>query len=126
MSLYDWDGDGKKTFADDFIEYQIYKDVMGEKEEKGNFSFNSNKKNYNKTVENPQFITTVFSDDSQRDYSDPPSSGVTIISSLIVCILCFGGIALSVKAGGGIAAMLILFIAVALSILVFKACGVMR
>lgn len=29
MSLYDWNGDGKKDFTDDFIEYQIYKRSAG-------------------------------------------------------------------------------------------------
>ncbi len=30
MALRDWDGDGKKTSADDFIEYQIYRDMNGQ------------------------------------------------------------------------------------------------
>ena len=25
MAFYDWNGDGKKNFTDDFIEYQVYK-----------------------------------------------------------------------------------------------------
>lgn len=25
MAFYDWNGDGKKDFSDDYIEYQIYK-----------------------------------------------------------------------------------------------------
>ena len=25
MAFYDWNGDGKKDFTDDFIEYQVYK-----------------------------------------------------------------------------------------------------
>ena len=29
MSFFDWNGDGKKDFADSFIEYQIYKDTTG-------------------------------------------------------------------------------------------------
>lgn len=33
MALYDWNKNGEKDFGDDFIEYNIYKDVMGEKEE---------------------------------------------------------------------------------------------
>lgn len=28
MALYDWNKNGKKDAADDFIEYQIYKDCM--------------------------------------------------------------------------------------------------
>ena len=27
MSMYDWNGNGKKDCGDDFIEYQIYQDV---------------------------------------------------------------------------------------------------
>ena len=27
MSMYDWNGNGKKDCGDDFIEYQIYKDT---------------------------------------------------------------------------------------------------
>ena len=30
MAVHDWNGDGKKDFCDDFIEYQIYKDVTGD------------------------------------------------------------------------------------------------
>lgn len=29
MALYDWNGDGKKDFKDDYIEYQIYKQSTG-------------------------------------------------------------------------------------------------
>ena len=31
MALYDWNGDGKKDFTDDFIEYQIYKQSTSKK-----------------------------------------------------------------------------------------------
>ncbi len=30
MAFFDWDGDGKKTICDDYIEYNIYKDVVGD------------------------------------------------------------------------------------------------
>lgn len=30
MAMHDWNGDGKKDFSDDFMEYGIYKDVMGD------------------------------------------------------------------------------------------------
>lgn len=30
MAMHDWNGDGKNDFSDDFMEYQIYKDVMGD------------------------------------------------------------------------------------------------
>lgn len=33
MAMYDWNHNGKKDMADDFIEYQIYKDVMGQDDE---------------------------------------------------------------------------------------------
>lgn len=29
MALYDWNGDGKKNHSDDFIEYHIYKQTIG-------------------------------------------------------------------------------------------------
>ncbi len=32
MDFFDWDGDGKHTLADDFIEYQVFKEVMGMKD----------------------------------------------------------------------------------------------
>lgn len=32
MALYDWNRDGKNDMMDNFIEYQIYKDVTGEKD----------------------------------------------------------------------------------------------
>lgn len=30
MAMYDWNHDGKKDLADDFLEYQIYKDITGQ------------------------------------------------------------------------------------------------
>ncbi|MCM1524176.1 MAG: hypothetical protein NC120_06925 [Ruminococcus sp.] len=33
MAFFDWNHDGKKDFADDFIEYQIYQDVMNDNDE---------------------------------------------------------------------------------------------
>ena len=29
MAFYDWNGDGKKDFTDDFIEYNVYKNSTG-------------------------------------------------------------------------------------------------
>ncbi|MBR0414133.1 MAG: hypothetical protein IJI67_03570 [Clostridia bacterium] len=75
----------------------------------------------------PKFITTVFSDESKKDYSNPPSSGATIIACIIVCILCFGAIIFCVNADiGALGIMLMLGIAVGLSIAVLKGFGVMR
>ena len=31
MAMYDWNGDGKKDGADNFIEYQVYKDCTNNK-----------------------------------------------------------------------------------------------
>ena len=33
MAMHDWNHDGKKDMVDNFIEYQIYKDVTGQKDE---------------------------------------------------------------------------------------------
>lgn len=33
MAMRDWNHDGKKDMVDNFIEYQIYKDVIGQKNE---------------------------------------------------------------------------------------------
>ena len=33
MAIYDWNHNGKKDMADNFIEYQIYKDVTGQNDE---------------------------------------------------------------------------------------------
>ena len=33
MATHDWNHDGKKDMVDNFIEYQIYKDVTGQKDE---------------------------------------------------------------------------------------------
>lgn len=33
MAMLDWNHDGKKDMVDNFIEYQIYKDVTGQKDE---------------------------------------------------------------------------------------------
>lgn len=32
MAMYDWNGNGKDDFGDDFIEYQIYQDVTKDHE----------------------------------------------------------------------------------------------
>ena len=36
MSMFDWDGDGKNTFADDYMEYQIYKETTKDLDEADN------------------------------------------------------------------------------------------
>ena len=36
MAFYDWNGDGEMDAVDDFIEYQIYDDCLGEREEEEN------------------------------------------------------------------------------------------
>ncbi|MBQ2887231.1 MAG: hypothetical protein IJE43_26255 [Alphaproteobacteria bacterium] len=33
MAMYDWNHNGKNDMADNFIEYQIYKDVTGQNDE---------------------------------------------------------------------------------------------
>ena len=33
MAMHDWNRDGKKDMVDNFIEYQIYKDVTGQKDD---------------------------------------------------------------------------------------------
>lgn len=33
MAMHDWNHDGKKDMVDNFIEYQIYKDVTGQEDE---------------------------------------------------------------------------------------------
>lgn len=38
MALYDWNHDGKKNGADNFIEYQIYEDVTGSDDEEWKYS----------------------------------------------------------------------------------------
>ena len=32
MALYDWNHNGKKDWQDNYIEYQVYKDVTGQKD----------------------------------------------------------------------------------------------
>ena len=79
------------------------------------------------TPSEPRFITTVFSDESKKDYSNPPSSGATIIACIIVCVLCFGAIALCVSADiGAFGIIFLLGAAVGLSVAVLKCFGVMR
>lgn len=39
MALYDWNKNGKKDFGDDYIEYNIYKDVMGKNDEEDRRSY---------------------------------------------------------------------------------------
>ena len=50
MALYDWNGDGKKDFTEDFIEYNIYKRSM------------ENRNNGRKPCSNPSFkgFLTIF------------------------------------------------------------------
>ena len=40
MAMFDWNGNGKKDFADDYIEYQIYKDCTEDDDEE-DFSGNT-------------------------------------------------------------------------------------
>ncbi len=40
MAFHDWNHDGKKDWQDNFIEYQIYKDVTDDKNEKPQFTSN--------------------------------------------------------------------------------------
>ena len=39
MSLYDWNGDGKKDLSDDYIEYNIYNEVMNDDDENSSSSY---------------------------------------------------------------------------------------
>ena len=48
MAFFDWNGDGKKDWQDDFIEYQIYKDINEEKDE-SDYSFSSSNKSSKKS-----------------------------------------------------------------------------
>ena len=128
MAFNDWDGDGKNTFADDFIEYQIYKETMGEDDD--DFSLG---KRHNNKVENPQFITTIFSDESKKDYSNPPSTSETNIACWLVVGLCVGALLLIAFLDydgdswkGILTNTGILGGAVALSVLILKLFGVMR
>lgn len=41
MAFFDWDGNGKKDFADDFIEYNIYKECTKDDNDDDN-SYSSN------------------------------------------------------------------------------------
>lgn len=40
MAFHDWNHDGKKDWQDNFIEFQIYKDVTDDKNEKPQFTSN--------------------------------------------------------------------------------------
>lgn len=42
MAIHDWNHDGKKDMVDNFIEYQIYKDVTGQKDEQSYTSSRGN------------------------------------------------------------------------------------
>ena len=42
MAMYDWNHNGKNDMADSFIEYQIYKDVTGQKDEPSHTSSRGN------------------------------------------------------------------------------------
>ena len=48
MAINDWNHNGKKDLADDFIEYQIYKDVMGDNDK--NYQSNKSHKSHSDTA----------------------------------------------------------------------------
>ena len=123
--IYDdaWDinRDGKVDWLEDMEREKDIERSMQNYEE-----WEENRKSA-KIPSEPKFITTVFSDDSKKDYSDPPSSGATIFACIIVCILCFGGIALCVSVElGAFGIVCIVGAAVGLSVAVLKFFGVMR
>ena len=118
--VYDFNKDGKVDWVEDM---ERRKDI--ERSQKRYEEWKQNR--HASQPEDPKFITTVFSDDSKKDYSNPPSSGATIIACIIVCVLCFGAIALCVSADIGAFGMLFMLGASAgLSVAVLKGFGVMR
>ena len=46
MAMRDWNGDGKKDFVDNIIEYQIYENVMDDDKDKPNISVSNVKKSH--------------------------------------------------------------------------------
>lgn len=48
MAFHDWNGDGKRDIFDDFIEYQIYKDI-NEEDDETDYSFSSSNKSSKKS-----------------------------------------------------------------------------
>ena len=118
---YDINHDGKVDWIEDM---ERQKDIERSQQHYEEWQQN---RHTAQTPDEPKFITTVFSDDSKKDYSNPPSSGATIIASIIVCVLCFGGIALCVSGKvGALGILCILGAAVGLSVAVLKGFGVMR
>lgn len=75
---------------------------------------------------NPQFITSVFTNDDEKGYSNPPSEGASIIGGFGTAAICFGSMALIVAGGidNPFLQLLLICIAIALSIILLKATGI--
>ena len=133
MSMFDWDGDGKNTFADDYIEYQIYKETMEEKElddETHDFIPPTPPQSPPRYTYHP--VTTKESEkkESENEEEPPLSSGMQLAVILLVNVIIFGGMYLGVKigseSGNGFVMMLFWLVAGAIGIGILYITGLFK
>lgn len=123
--MFDHDKDGKlsglETMERDAFLYESYKQTSDAFDDlpKNNYS--------NSRPNNPQFITSVFTNDEDKDYSKPTSDWQMNVGILGTIFLCFGSFALIVseKVQNDLIKIIILGGAIFLSVCLLKATGVM-
>lgn len=82
MSMLDWNGDGKKDIMDNYIEYQIYQDVMNDDNDDNDdepISYNSKPKNRNKDLR----ATTT---DNKRIHGSDINGRVSLLVSVVTIL----------------------------------------
>lgn len=104
MAIFDWNHNGKKDLADDFIEYQIYKDVMGE----------DNETSKNSKPHKSHFNSAKTTDG--KDVSGEDLNGGVVVAALLIAILAFILLFEAIKAESGIISFILVIFGLAVAI----------
>ena len=104
MAINDWNHNGKKDLVDSIIEYQIYKDVMGDKDEKHQ-SYKSHKSHSDKAR------TTDGKYVSGNDIN-----GGVVVLSLLVAVLAFVFIIAAMKTEDNVMSFILIILGIAVAI----------
>lgn len=87
MAMYDWNKNGIKDFGDDYIEYQIYKDTMGEQDDPPKLP-----KSKNKSI----FESAKTTDGKEVDGYD--INGWIVLLGILIAILAWVFLVKGIKA----------------------------
>lgn len=104
MAINDWNHNGKKDLADDFIEYQIYKDVMGD-----------NDKNYQSNKSHKSHSDTARTTDGKYVSGNDINVGVVLLS-LLVAVLAFIFIIAAMKTEDNVISLILVLLGIAVAI----------